>query len=119
MNTHFSDTIWNTETSQSNLETKYRGCTTRIYRATHAGSDLDFNIVMTYNYGNDEKKRNIELLTNGVKVGDLYHNAKNNGCWQTNHIPKSIDAIRVIEDAEELYTESIYEIYSGQSIDIL
>lgn len=118
MGDRFPDTVWNTETSESNLETKYRNCTTRIYRATHGGEELDFLIVMSYNYGSTEKARRIELLTDGVVVGSLDHSVRDKGWWQTSHVSKGVHAIRVIEDGTEIYTESLSETSPDQRIEI-
>ena len=114
----FPDTVWNTETSGSNLESKYSNCTTRMFRVVKEGSELDYNIVMTYNYGSEEKSRTIELIAGEQVVGTLWHNVKDAGWWQTTHIDKSVEAIRVIEDGIELYTEAVWQNYSGQYIEL-
>ena len=72
MGMFFTDTIWNTETSQSNLESKYLNCTTRVYRTLHRGLETEYNILLTYNYGAAEKKlrggRERRTPRNGLRV---------------------------------------------------
>ena len=41
------------------------------------------------------------------------------GWWQTTHIDKSIDCIRVFENGNEIYTENTVENYSAQHIELL
>lgn len=117
MHQHFPDTSWNTETSQSNLEAKFGGCTTRVYRAAHNGTELDFNVVLTYNYCREEKTRVVELISGGAVTGTLTHSVRDAGWWQTSQIGKSVEAIRVSEDGREIYTERVSENSPEQRID--
>lgn len=119
MQNFFTDTVWNTETSQSNLESKYRNCTSRIYRTIHNGQEAEYNILLTYNYGNTEKKRQIELIRGTGVLGTVNHHVHGHGCWQTSHIGKDIDVIRVIEDGKEIYTEGVWSNYSAQHIELI
>lgn len=118
MQLYFPDTMWNTETSQSNLESKYQSCTTRLYRTIHNGLETDFNILLTYNYGNVERSRQINLLRNGEVVGILNHYVKDIGWWQTNHVSKDVDSIAVLENGEEIYTEHTSSNFSAQHIEL-
>lgn len=114
---YFPDTTWNTEISQSNLSQRFRNCTSRIYRVLHEGIEqMDHWMVITFNYSDKMKRRRIELLTDGRVVGELTHQAESIGFWACNKVPRGVDAIRVMEDMDELYTESVWDMHPEQIV---
>lgn len=119
MSTYFPDTTWNTEISQSNLDNRFRGCTTRIYRVIKDKRELlDQWLVITYNYVESSKNRRIELLSSGRVVGELTHQAESTYCWSWNSVAREVDAIRVFENGQELYVESVWEMHPEQLVEV-
>ena len=65
------------------------------------------------------KKRHVQLIRNSEVVGNVEHHVMDYGWWQTTHIDKSIDCIRVFENGNEIYTENTVENYSAHHIELL
>jgi hypothetical protein len=116
---YFKDTVWNTEISQSNLDQRFKGCTSRIYRLMENDTELlDRWVVITYNYNEAPKKRRIELLTKGRVVDVIEHEVESTDCWCWNMVKRDIDAIRVFEGDQQMYVESVWEMHPEQLVEI-
>lgn len=119
MSTHFPDTTWNTEISQSNLDQRFRGCTSRIYRVIQDSKELlDRWMVVTYNYNDTRKNRRVEMLSTGKVVGVINHEVESTDSWCWNVVDRHIDAIRVFEGGQQLYLESVWDMHPEQLIEI-
>jgi hypothetical protein len=112
----FSDTHWNTEISISNMNEKYRGCSTRLYK--HWGMmeneehyDRGGRIVFTYNYTENTVERVIEVVGMDDSIHTLRHVVYGKRGWSYNIIDWEFKAIRVYQNDEFLYEESNLEEY--------
>lgn len=99
MDGDFPDTQWNTETSDSNMGTKYNGCITGIY-----GSDRG-DIICSYNYATEGRNRKIEVFFKNGETQTIYHNLEVRGSW-TYHQFGDIEKIEVYEGADYIYTQN-------------
>jgi hypothetical protein len=78
MNEDFPDTEWNTETSDSNMDSEFRGCITGIYASSRG------DIVCTYNYSTANINRRIEVLKENGEIDIIYHKLEGRGGWMYN-----------------------------------
>lgn len=112
MNSDFPDTIWNTETSGSNVSEKYRGCLTELYNK-YAGDWSHLGVVIySSNYSNTLRERKIRVnLDNGEHyyVNQLL---TCKGAWTFENAPVNIESIDVYENEELLYSQTSQEIKS-------
>lgn len=116
---YFNDTVWNTEISQSNLDQRFKGCTSRIYRIVEKDSELlDRWVVITYNYNDKPKRRTIELLSNGKVVDRINHDVESTDSWCWNVVGRHIDAIRVFEAGQQMYVESVWDMHPEQLVEL-
>lgn len=90
MDDDFPDTLWNTETSDSNMAFEFKGCLSGIY-----GSERG-DIVCSYNYSTDTRSRRIEIVRNGEIIDTIQHDLDTRGSWSY-HQFDSIDEIRVYD----------------------
>lgn len=104
MNTFFPDTTWNTETSQSNLPGKHRGCTTGFYRTIRGESETGDWTVLSYNYTDREVHREISTQMPDGSILRFSHSLYGKGFWQYNIVPNSAVQISVYEKGELIYT---------------
>jgi len=113
MNKDFPDTNWNTEVSSSNIDSKYKNCTTRMYRVFGPNqNDTDSLAILSYNYSESICMRRIEIIYNSGMVKEIYHRMEGKGYWVYEIVPKLIDRIIVFENDELLYTETAENIES-------
>ena len=112
MNSDFSDTIWNTETSGSNVSEKYRGCLTELYNK-YAGDWTHLGVaIYSRNYTNTSRERKIRI---NLTEGEPYYTNQYltcNGAWAFENVPPNIDSIDVYENDELLYSQTSQEIKS-------
>jgi len=78
MGEDFPDTEWNTETSDSNMDSEFSGCITGIYTSSRG------DIVCTYNYSTGTRNRRIEVLKESGEVDTIYHKIEERGGWMYN-----------------------------------
>lgn len=122
MNQHFPDTHWNTETSVSSFDKKYKGCTSKIYYINEYNKDTDSYertnkyILFTYSYVSHLVKRTIRVKKINGEVIELYHNTHNAGGWCMNDLPEDTQSISVYENNELLYEENVADCISYISI---
>jgi len=100
MNKDFVDTIWNTETSDSNINSRFSGCLTGIYASSRG------DIVCTYNYSDGIKDRRIEVIKDNGEVDVIYHKLDSSGGWMYNQF-ELIKEIQVYnqETGDFLYSQ--------------
>lgn len=113
MNKDFPDTNWNTEVSSSNIDSKYKNCTTRMYRVLDSNkNDTDSLAILSYNYSESICTRRIEMVYNSGMVKEVYHRMEGKGYWAYEIVPKLVDKILVFENDELLYIETAENIES-------
>jgi len=106
MKNDFKDTIWNTETSVSNYDSKYRGCTTRLYKYK------DEYILLTYNYTPNEIKRFIKVEFTDNTTTYINHTVSCIHAWNFNNLSKNTKKIDVYQNDILLYTEKTEDVSS-------
>lgn len=100
MNQDFPNTNWNTITSVSNIDSKYRGCSTKIYKIEGESRFA----VLSYNFNNFSVDRKIEVFGDGVDT--IFHHMKGFNYWAYNIYDK-IDKIKVYDKQTD---EFLYEL---------
>lgn len=105
MDEDFPDTVWNTETSGSNLDSKYSNCLTGIYKKINSENLQIGYCVLSYNYGNESKDRKIICFTESEKIKEFTHSLPCHGAWTYNDLPENCDKIEVWENESLLYHE--------------
>lgn len=99
----FPDVVWNTETSLSYFDKKYKGCLTQIY---YIGNKNDQNYkLLTYSYVDGQITRNIKVELNNGDFLEFNHLIYGKFCWSISDLPKNIKSISVFENNIFLYTE--------------
>jgi hypothetical protein len=113
MKIDFPDTTWNTEVSSSNIDSKYKNCTTRLYRVFDInGNKQDSLAVLSYNYSDSLCERKIQVVYESGMIKDIYHRMDGRGFWSYEIVPNLIDKILVFEKNELLYVETTENIES-------
>ena len=113
---YFPDTHWNTETSQSNMSSKYKGCSTRLYRCHRNWTYTGELVIYSQSYSMDRKVRHITIEYGDGQKHTIVHTLDVNGSWMYNIVPDSIRGISVFENDELLYTDSLEETPGHQAI---
>ena len=111
MNLDFPDTTWNTETSGSNIDEKYNGCISEIYR-TYRNKEFSGNVIYSYNYSESVKEREIDIYTKASGNYTINHSCGCRGAWTYTEIPDDIIYIDVYEDGIKLYSQKIEDVKS-------
>lgn len=113
MNKEFPDTVWNTEVSSSNLDSKYKNCTTRLYRVFDAeGNQQDSLAVLSYNYSESLCERKIQVVYNSGMIKEVHHRMDGKGFWSYDLVPNLAGKLLVFEDDKLLYFETAENIDS-------
>jgi hypothetical protein len=113
MNKDFPDTIWNTEVSSSNIDSKYKNCTTSLYKVFDTeGNQKDSIAILSYNYSESTCERRIEIVYNSGVIKEIYHKVNGKGFWSYDLISNLIEKILVFEGEELLYFETAENIQS-------
>ena len=121
----FSDTQWNTETSVSSFDKKYKGCTTKLYyineynKNTNAFERKDSYILFTYSYVSDPIDRVIKLKRQNGDILEYYHKTQSAGGWYVNNIPNDVESISVYENGKFLYKENVSDCISFANVNTL
>lgn len=113
---YFPDTHWNTETSQSNMSSKFRGCSTRLYRCHREWNYTGELVIYSQSYSKDRKVRNITIEYNDGSKQTITHILDTNGSWMYNIVPDNIHGISVFEENELLYTDTLADTPGHQAI---
>jgi glycosyltransferase involved in cell wall biosynthesis len=111
MDLDFPDTIWNTETSGSNIDEKYNGCLTEIYKTYNGDGTQGTNVVYSYNYSEESKKRIMDIYTDSYNY-HIEHSCGGKGAWTYTPIPDDVIYIDVCEDDIKLYSQKNENIKS-------
>lgn len=94
MDEDFVDTIWNTETSDSNMNSRFNGCLTGIYSSNRGDT------ICSYNYSTGSIDRIIEITKNDGTSEEIRHQLSGRGAWSYNQISE-VSKINVY-DAEDM-----------------
>ena len=112
MNTDFQDTNWNTETTVSNVSSKFKGCSTKIY--TISGKE---NIMLlSYNHNNFRSERKIIVNYVNGDTETIYHFLENFAYWSFNIFENKIEKISVYDNQND---EFLYEIINENILDYI
>ncbi len=100
----FPDTSWNTEISTSNVDEKYKGCTTKFYKLYENNSENDKYAVLSYNYNNYEIVREIKIIS---EDNEFYvtHNLEKYNDWESIIVSRDSKRIDVYENGDFLFSE--------------
>lgn len=113
MEREFPDTTWNTEVSSSNIDSKYKNCTTRLYRVFDSNQqETDSLAVLSYNYSESVCERKIHIVYNSGMIREVYQKMDGKGYWSYEIVPKEINKILVFENDMLLYYETAENIQS-------
>jgi len=106
MTIDFPDTIWNTITSESNIDKKYDGCSSRLYLVYNENEELqNLLALLTYNYTSKNQHRLIKVYyPNSVETFNHQNNGKES--FSYNIIPSGVEKIEVFNDDGLMYTET-------------
>jgi len=117
----FPDTLWNTETSMSNVDSKYKGTTTKFYKVRRETdgifADTGEYIVLTFNYVNEDKSRYIKLFSGYNVVQELYQNVNGKGSWTYHGVTPGVTHMEIYENNELLFSEDIDTSHSNVEFD--
>lgn len=113
MDKEFPDTMWNTETSSSNLESKYNNCTTRIYKILNSANENTDNLaILSHNYSDKPCERKIQIVYNSGMIKEIIQALDGRGYWAYEIISNLISKILVFEGDSLLYCEENKDIQS-------
>ena len=104
MKTDFSDTIWNTVVSASNLPNKYNGCLSGIYRLLDSNGNHVRYCLYSQNYVDSEVLRKIVVHTEDSDKAEIYHKLTGRNSWWINDILGEPTHIDVYEDDLIIYS---------------
>ena len=117
MRSDFSDTHWNTETSESNISPKYEGCSSRIYKTLRVENGVEtlqnLMCIMTYNYSNQPKTRRIVCRFESGNNYEITHHTPEKKTWNYHIVEGDLIEFDVYDDNRYLYTEKNYDTKSS------
>lgn len=117
MRSDFSDTNWNTETSESNISPKYEGCSSRIYKTLRVENGVEtlqnLMCIMTYNYSNQPKTRRIVCRFESGNNYEITHHTPEKKTWNYHIVEGDLIEFDVYDDNRYLYTEKNYDTKSS------
>jgi glycosyltransferase involved in cell wall biosynthesis len=113
----FEGTLWNTETSISNISPKYEGCSTRIYKVYNNVDGVktitNYLAVVSYNYSDAPKDRVIKSYFNDGTEQTFNQSVGGKHSWSY-YIPKDgLEKIDVYENDRLLYTETNKNVFAN------
>jgi glycosyltransferase involved in cell wall biosynthesis len=114
----FPDTKWNTETSISSFDPKYKKCITKLYHVNKYDSSTSSYIrtsdyiVSTYSYCSEKITRKIVAERNNGERTEIEHTVLAATGWAWNSVPSDVNSISVYENEKLLYTEHVSDCIS-------
>ena len=112
MNKDFSGTVWNTETTGSNIASKFNGCSTKIYNILGKESKM----ILSYNYNNFKSERKIIVRFIDDTEEVYYYNLENYGHWSFNIFDKKIKKVSVYDKQTN---EFLYDFVDENILDYI
>jgi glycosyltransferase involved in cell wall biosynthesis len=117
MSSDFTDTNWNTETSESNISPKYEGCSSRIYKTLRVEDGIEsfqnLMCIMTYNYSNQPKTRRIVCRFESGNNYEITHHTPTKKTWNYHIVEGDLIEFDVYDDNRYLYTEKNNDLRSS------
>jgi glycosyltransferase involved in cell wall biosynthesis len=110
MNEDFVGTIWNTETTVSNISSKFNGCSIKIYNIL----GQDSKMVLSYNYNNFKSERKIIVNFLDDSNETYYYTLENYGHWSFNIFNSEIKKVSVYDTQTN---EFLYDIINENILD--
>jgi glycosyltransferase involved in cell wall biosynthesis len=104
MKEDFSDTIWNTVVSASNLPTKYNGCLSGIYRILDSNGEHIRYCLYSQNYLDREVLRRVVVHMEDSSQVEIHHKLIGRNSWWINDIEGEPTHIDVYEDDLIVYS---------------
>ena len=105
MNEDFSDTLWNTVVSGSNLSEKYKGCLSGVYRKIDKDGCFIGYCLYSQNYIDRPTERLIEAVYSNGEKFNFFHSLPCKGAWCTNDLDFKPDVINIYENGELIYMD--------------
>jgi glycosyltransferase involved in cell wall biosynthesis len=112
MNSDFQGTEWNTETTVSNVSSKFNGCSTKLYNI----SGQDSIMLLSYNYNHFRSDRKIIVNYVNGESETIYHFLENFTYWSFNIFENKIEKISVYDNQND---EFLYEIINQNILDYI
>jgi glycosyltransferase involved in cell wall biosynthesis len=112
MDFDFQGTLWNTETTGSNVSSKFRGCSTKIYTI----SEKENVMLLSYNHNNFRSERKIIVNYVNGESETIYHFLENFTYWSFNIFENKIEKILVYDNQND---EFLYEIINENILDYI
>jgi hypothetical protein len=112
MNIDFQNTIWNTETTASNVSSKFRGCSTKLYNISAQNSIM----LLSYNYNHFRSERKIVVKYIDGSSETVYHGLENYGHWSFNIFESKIKNISVYDNQND---EFLYDFINENILDYI
>lgn len=116
------DTQWNTETSMSNVESKYEGVTSNFYKIKRKNEDgvhveTGDYILLTFSYLNKESSRYVKLYSGYDVVQEFVHTVYGKGSWTYHPVSSGVTHIEVFEGDRLLFMKEKNNISSNVEFD--
>jgi hypothetical protein len=114
----FFDTKWNTETSVSNFDTTFFGCTTKLYMAKNwntVAREFDKRndyVLLTYSYNDTPITRIVEVEYSDGTKDTINQSVSSAGGWVWHLLKSDARSISVFQDNKLLYTQKTKDIES-------
>jgi glycosyltransferase involved in cell wall biosynthesis len=112
MNVDFKNTVWNTETTVSNVSPKFKGCSTKIYNIKEQNSIM----ILSYNYNHFRSERRIVVKYIDGSLETLHHGLENYGHWSFNIPEKGVEKISVYDAQND---EFLYDFINENILDYI
>jgi glycosyltransferase involved in cell wall biosynthesis len=108
----FKDTVWNTETSNSNLPPKYNGCISELYKKISADNQNLGIVLYSQNFTDKKRERSIRLINDDGSDYYVNHTLNSMGSWAYVPVSDDVYKIEVYEEGDLLYKQMKNEIKS-------
>ena len=112
MNTDFQNTLWNTETTVSNVSSKFKGCSTKLYNISGQNSIM----LLSYNYNHFRSERKIVVNYIDGSLETIYHGLENYGHWSFNIFENKVEKISVYDTQDD---EFLYDFINKNILDYI
>jgi glycosyltransferase involved in cell wall biosynthesis len=109
MKSDFTDTVWNTVVSASNLPTKYKGCLSGIYRILNKDGAHSGYCLYSHNYLDTEISRKIVVHSEDSDNIVIYHKLVGRNSWWLNDLIGTPTHIDVYEEDLIVYSLTTQE----------
>lgn len=98
MNVDFSDTQWNTHTSNIYYDDKYNGYHNKLYKKLIDGNETDEYIIFSVNRTDKQFTRYIKVIYNDGTETDICHISKFENEWCYSDIGSNVSKIKIYDE---------------------